>query len=362
MYDWTPLAGRVPDWLPARTMLLVRQGSQAYGTATSTSDEDVKGVCVPPREVLLSFESGFEQAVTSTPDVVVYELRKFFSLAAECNPGIIEMLFVEDEDVLVVTTLGARLRAARALFLSRKARQTFAGYALAQLKRIRAHRRWLESPPKAPPTRAEFGLPDHATLSRDELGIAEAQVRKQLESWSPDLEGLDPAQKIGIQNRWSRTLAEMGLASDESRFRAAASAVGMNDRLFELLQNERRFRASQNEWKQFESWQRERNPARAALEAKFGYDTKHAMHLVRLLRMCREILDTGRVLVRRPDAQELLDIRGGAWTYDELLAWAEEQDRAIDRALETSSLPPAPDRRGLDELCVELMWQGLATS
>ncbi|AEZ66297.1 hypothetical protein phiTE_131 [Pectobacterium phage phiTE] len=36
-----------------------------------------------------------------------------------------------------------------------------------------------------------------------------------------------------------------------------------------------------------------RNAARHELEEKFGYDTKHAMHLVRLLRMSQEILETG---------------------------------------------------------------------
>jgi len=45
------------------------------------------------------------------------------------------------------------------------------------------------------------------------------------------------------------------------------------------------------------------------LEAKFGFDTKHAMHLIRLLRMAREILETGVVHVKRPDAEELSAIR-----------------------------------------------------
>ena len=53
------------------------------------------------------------------------------------------------------------------------------------------------------------------------------------------------------------------------------------------------------------------------------------MHLVRLLRMGVEALRDGVILVKRPDAQELLDIRYGAWEYDEIVAYAEDMDRQV---------------------------------
>lgn len=80
-------------------------------------------------------------------------------------------------------------------------------------------------------------------------------------------------------------------------------------------------------------WKENRNPARHQLEVDFGYDTKHAMHLVRLMRMAKEILTTGQVNVKRPDAKELLEIRGGKWTLDELLEWAEDMDQQIQGPL-----------------------------
>lgn len=74
-------------------------------------------------------------------------------------------------------------------------------------------------------------------------------------------------------------------------------------------------------------------------------NTKHAMHLVRLMRMAEEILSTGEVLVKRPDAKELLDIRGGAWPLEDLLKWAEEKDKHIRGDLyEKSKLPHSFDR------------------
>lgn len=80
--------------------------------------------------------------------------------------------------------------------------------------------------------------------------------------------------------------------------------------------------------------------ARAELEAQHGYDTKHAMHLVRLLRMGEEILSTGRVNVRREDADELMAIRKGALSYDQLL----EQSETLGTRIEAGGTWPACPR------------------
>jgi hypothetical protein len=85
------------------------------------------------------------------------------------------------------------------------------------------------------------------------------------------------------------------------------------------------------------------------------------MHLVRLLRMCREILAEGRVVVRRPDAEELLAIRSGAWPYERLIEWAKAEDQALTELMRTSPLPREPDRAAIDRLCVELTEEGLRT-
>ena len=42
------MARQSEDWVADRTFLLVRTGSHAYGTNIETSDEDFKGICVPP--------------------------------------------------------------------------------------------------------------------------------------------------------------------------------------------------------------------------------------------------------------------------------------------------------------------------
>jgi hypothetical protein len=86
---------------------------------------------------------------------------------------------------------------------------------------------------------------------------------------------------------------------------------------------------------QYEEWTRQRNPVRAELGRRFGYGTKHAMHLLRLLRMA-----TGEVRVRRPDAEELLAVRRGSLTFDSLLEQAESLGSRLKGRAEASPLPP----------------------
>src|SRR5271169_2704067 len=132
----------------ARTILLVRHGSHAYGLNTPESDEDFKGVCVKPKECYFGFTQRFEQmehmgSKSDGIDEVVYSLDKFAALAADANPNIIEVLHVDDVDVVKIDSFGEELRARRYDFLSKKARWTFSGYMMAQVKRIRTHHGWL---------------------------------------------------------------------------------------------------------------------------------------------------------------------------------------------------------------------------
>lgn len=359
MFDWTCYRGNL-TWLSERTIYLTRHGSHAYGTNIPGSDEDFRGVAIAPREFYLGGLHKFEQAVCNEPDLTIFELKKFVSLASQANPNAIEILFVDDSDRLVVSAAGERLFAARDLFLSRRVKHTFSGYARAQLKRIDAHYRWLTKPPKAQPTRAEFRLPERTLIPQDQLAAAEAGIRQKLDSWSVDfLDDLPRDLREGILQKMTEHLAELQVCSDDTLWQGAARAIGYDDNFIHLLDLEKRYAARKREWDNYQEWKKSRNPARAELEAKSGFDTKHGAHLVRLMRMCREILVTGRVNVRRPDAEELVSIRNGAWSYDKLREWADTEDAALEELAKASPLPKSPDIEAIDRVCVELVGEAI---
>jgi uncharacterized protein len=106
-------------------------------------------------------------------------------------------------------------------------------------------------------------------------------------------------------------------------------------------------------WKQYWEWREKRNETRAELEAQHGFDVKHGMHMIRLLRMGVEILRGEGVIVKRPDRDELLAIRNGEFSFDQLVALAEHYETQLEAAYETSPLPKAPDVEKINRLLLE---------
>lgn len=341
-----------PVWLDQNTIFLTKHGSHAYGTSTPTSDLDLRGVCVQPESYYLGFLNQFDQSVNNKPqDITVFGLRKFFELATKGNPNALEILFTDPSDHLKMTEEGEMLLSCREAFLSKKLKHTLSGYAHAQIKRIKTHRRWILHPPSHKPTRTEYGLPERTAVPADQLMAAASLIKKQIESWDLDLEPLDEASRIEFQGRLSDVLAEMHLTSDE-QFRAAGRVIGLSENFLAILDKERAYNAAKAEYDQYEHWKKTRNAARYAMEEKYGFDAKHGMHVVRLIRVCLDVFRTGKYIVKRPDAEELLSIRNGAWSYDQLLAYAEGAEEELNHLYETSTfLPKEPDRRYLDQMC-----------
>lgn len=136
-----------------RDNLLVKHlaGSHAYGTALPTSDTDYRGIfCADPVNLLTPFYTVREVEDQNEEDTKYYELSHFLKLCLDCNPNIVETLWVDESDVLFSTPAYEFLREHRSEFLSSKIAFTTSGYAFAQLKRIKGHNKWL--------TQAESGM------------------------------------------------------------------------------------------------------------------------------------------------------------------------------------------------------------
>ncbi len=344
-----------PEVRDSRTLIyLLRHGSHAYGTNTASSDLDLRGVAVPCLEDILGPDEDFGQMISAKPvDSTVFSIKKFIKLAKDANPNVLELLFVEPEDMLLVTPAGEALLAARDIFLTKKIQHTFAGYAKSQISRIKTHRRWLINPPTKKPDRKDYGLPERTILPKDQLMAAVSMMTKKVEAWDVDFEGLDPAARLDMIARVGEALAEMGMSLD-NRYKAAGKLLGFADNFLQVLDLERKYKSASDEWAHYEEWKAKRNPARAALEEQHGYDTKHAMHLVRLALTCVETLRTGKLKVKRDDAEELLAIRNGKFTYDELFDYAQEVMDQIPDAAAHSPLPDHVDDKAAKDLCVAI--------
>lgn len=374
--------------LKKHTIFLTLAGSQAHGTAREGSDVDVRGVCVAPLPVRVSLFKTFEQHEGELPpelaneviprikehptaaqglgvktECVIYDVAKFLSLCAAANPNALEILFASEADWLLAAPAWRRLHDQRTQFLTRKVQQTFLGYAMAQLKKIQTHRSWLLHPPAKKPSREDFGLPAHGgTLSADDQNRIEQGIAEKVRGYGIDNVDLPKPTRIALQERLDAFYRDaLSVTSDdvEERLRAVATAaLGIPSDVASTLNAEKRYRAALKHWDSYQTWQAERNPARAELERSHGYDTKHAMHLIRLMRMGLEMLQTGELRVRRDDAAELSAIRDGALPFEELLAMAASLQRSMEAAAPNAELPFDVDYERVDALLIELLGAG----
>lgn len=373
-------------------------GSHAYGMARKGSDVDVRGCCIPPRSVRespfkmfaqynhkvsgqrpeigrsafavldlkLSVHATAKEFWTQTQgkeiDLEIDALGKLIKLMADANPNKLELLFLDPQDQLYVSSWWHDILAQRDLFLSTKVKFTYAGYAHSQLKRIKGHRSWLLDPPKSEPKRSDFDLPESTVLSADDRNRLDEAIKKIIRDWGVE-DGLDEyiegaAQDVlreRMQEFQSTVLKCEDSMLDEKLYELAGASVGLTKDVLYALKCERKYRGARKHWEQYKRWERERNPARAELEAKHGFDVKHGAHLIRLLRTGLELLNGKGLLVRRPDADDLLAIRDGHYSYDDLIAEAEKLDAEMNEAYKTSPLPRKPNLEAIENLYLETL-------
>lgn len=287
-------------WATEQILHKIWSGSRLYGTSRPDSDWDLRGVCrMPPQALLGLMRFDQYQVHNDEEDTCIYGLTKFFALALDANPNILDILCAQPGVWLSPTPEWQRMYEGRHLFLSQKLRHTFSGYAVSQLKRLQRHYEWLSQPPSHPPTLEEFG----GRLESDEKG----------------------GQK----------------------------------KTFPHLDAQNRYEQAAKHWKEYQTWLRERNPARAELERKYGYDTKHASHLVRLLLQVERVLLEGDYdpQLQGELLETVLDVLQGRWAYEQLVAWAEEADLRV-RSI-NSVLPTRPARKEAEALLMSLNQQSL---
>lgn len=153
-----------PPWMPSNVHYEAIMGSQAYGVAESDSDMDVYGFAIPPKTMIFPHLAGeiegFGERVPRFEvwqqhhikdvdalggrgreyDFQIFGIVKFFQLAMQNNPNMVDALFVPGNCLLHCTRLGQRVRDQRRLFLHKGSYHRFRGYAHAQLHKMRGDR------------------------------------------------------------------------------------------------------------------------------------------------------------------------------------------------------------------------------
>ena len=349
-----------------RTIFVGLAGSYAYGLNHPKSDYDYRGVFIAPKEYYLGFnsieqkdnnwdEEGIFPFIDDNEDTVIYELKKVVQLLSAANPNVLELLWLDNYPFL--TEVGEYLIEHRQLFLGKKVKHTYSGYAFAQIKKIETHRKWLLQPPQSKPLPAEFGIENETPLTKDELNAFLEYLYNLVRGRIEFLEEADALYQLLTADIDFKGMLKQHTLPDETLVYTQQLTNSRSD-FIRLLQKSQKYQGAMREWKAYLSWQQNRNPKRAEMERKSGFDLKHGMHCIRLLRCGLEILRQGKVSVNRQvagDVDELKAILQGAYSYEQVMKMAEDLIAQMDEAMQQSTLPQSPDLERINQLCIELV-------
>ncbi|EDM36477.1 hypothetical protein PBAL39_12252 [Pedobacter sp. BAL39] len=328
-------------------------GSRAYGLATATSDTDIKGVYYLSRDQFFGL-TDLPQISDERNDKVYYELGRFVELLLRNNPNILEMLAAPEEDILFMHPVMKRLNISS--FLSKLCKDTFAGYAVTQIRKARGLKKKIMNPfpiKRKPVTDFCYVLSgqDMTPLDRwlqtknyrqQQCGLSKMTHSKGLHSLFYDQE---------------QTRNYKGIVSSEASNEVSLSSIPKGaTAVAYLFFNQDAYSIYCKEHTSYWNWVKERNEARYQQHKEHGepYDAKNMMHTLRLLQVTHEILSTGQLNVRRPNRKELLDIKSGQYSYETLLSLSEATIEKIEQAAETCSLPERPDNEEIEKILVKM--------
>jgi len=325
-------------------------GSRAYGLATPTSDTDIRGVFILPKEHFYGLEY-VGQISNETNDIVYYELRKFIELLAKNNPNILELLNVPGDCIRYKHPLFDEIK--MEYFLSKLCEKTFANYAYTQIKKARGLNKKIVNPvDKERKSVLDFC---HISEGKNTLPLTTFLEVKRLQAVHCGLVNI-AHMKDCYQLYYGEGKGYQGIARANANEVCLSSVPKEAQPIALLYFNVDGYSSYCKKYAAYWDWVAKRNKARYENNVTHGknYDTKNMMHTFRLLHMAKEIAEEGRIHVRRTDREYLLQVKHGEFDYDVLVEKAETLKESLKSAYEQADLMERPDLEQVNELLITI--------
>lgn len=370
-----------------RNMLIFESivGSQAYGLATPTSDLDMKGVYIQPLDDILTF-GYIEQVSDNKNDLVYYEIRRFLELISTNNPNILELLNLPKECIVYKHPIYDLILENSDKFISKICRNSFAGYAITQIKKARGLNKKIVNPvskEKKNPLEFCHVIDGHSTYSlnkwldrnnkeqmfcgivnipnaRDMYALYYDQYSHNAFSELSTIENKDEYKKECIEKELFKHYKGIVKVHEDGNFPSnelrLSSIPKSEETLCIFSFNKDGYTKYCKEYKEYWEWVEKRNPHRYNDNIKHGknYDSKNMMHCHRLLDMAIEIGSGKGINVRRPNREYLMNIRSGEMEYEQLVTDAERKIKKVDELFENSTLQNKVSSKFVNDLLLKI--------
>ncbi|MBF8149194.1 nucleotidyltransferase domain-containing protein [Winogradskyella sp. F6397] len=321
-------------------------GSRAYGLDTATSDTDIRGVFILPKEEFYSLNY-VGQINNETNDIAYYELNKFVELLLKNNPNIMELLNVPEECVLYKHPIFDSIK--KEDFLSKLCKNTFANYAFTQIKKARGLNKKIVNP-----VDKERKSVEDFCYVRDEKQSVPFKGFITDKSLMPQHFGLVKLShmKDCYNLFYNENLNYNGISRPNAN-EVCLSLVPKPEKPVAVLYfNVDGYSTYCKKYAEYWNWVEKRNEERykSNISHSKNYDAKNMMHTFRLLHMAKEIGLTNAINVRRLDRDFLLSIKNAEFEYDDLVHKAEKMKSELDEIYTNSNLIDRPNTEKVNQL------------
>lgn len=312
------------EHLGKNIILLGLSGSYSYGTNVETSDIDVRGITLNSKSDLIGL-TNYEQYVDKATDTTIFTLNKIITLFMNCNPNTIELLGLNPEHYLFLNDSGQMLLDNKKLFLSKRAINSFGGYADSQFRRL------------------QNALARKSFPQSEKEQYIFSSARKVLHEFNNQYGNFENGSlEIFIDKAVNPDLdTEIFVNADLNRY--------------PLRDYMNTWGAMTNVIKEYDK-SVNRNKKKDDLHLN-----KHAMHLIRLYLMVLDILEKGEINTFRSKEHDLLmDIRLGKYqkedkTFDEsFYDMVSEYEKRFEYACANTDLPDEPDFDRIQEMVMTI--------
>ena len=362
-------------------------GSQAYGTQTPTSDIDKKFVYILPMDSILG--TGYMEQINVNKDYVGWEIRRFLELMGSNNPTVLELLNSPEDCIVSKHPLFDLILAHKDDFITKICKDSFGGYARQQIKKAKGldkKQNW----EKDKVTRKDvldfcYVIEGEKTIpwkvwnndKYDEKLCGVVNVPNARDVYAVYCDGkaeLCHSEKYDeeIRNGYKESLKKAGMpmglgykglvktgeganAAESNQLRLSSIPFGETP-ICNIIYNKDGYTMHCKDYKEYQEWLENRNETRYVETQEHGQriDGKNMMHCMRLIRMAQEIGRGEGIIVRRPDAEELLSIRRGEVDLENLIAMADQAIEEMDSIFDNSNLPNSVDKGLVNALLVTI--------
>ena len=368
-------------------------GSQAYGTATPTSDIDKKFVYILPLEYILGTE--YVERLNVTKDYTGWEIKRFLELVGSNNPTVLELLNSPEDCIITKHPLFDLILENKNKFITKVCKNSFGGYAVQQIKKARGldkKQNWekdrvtrkdvldfcyVVENEKSIPWKIwnidfEKGFKKYEEKFCGVVNVPNARdvyaVYYDLGAYQCFSEQIDEDVREQFKEERKQSGEPMGFGykglvkvggsdnyGESNQIRLSSIPKGESP-ICNIIYNKDGYTQHCKDFKEYETWLENRNEARY-VEVKTHnqkIDGKNMMHCVRLIRMAQEIGEGKGIIVRRPDAKELLNIRHGGVNLPNLIDIAEAGIKKMDEIFANSSLPNNVESDLVNDLLIKI--------